>query len=84
MSRAPDRGRLVWSWPLLVVGCLIVVLSGLCTGNAIIDAFTRQQMDLPRSTVVAGALIIGGIPFAIGVAMAVSAMWRRRQDFDDV
>jgi hypothetical protein len=59
---------------------LIAAATGLCTGDAIIDAFTRTSMDLPRSTVVTGALIVGGIPCAIGIAMAFSAMTGLRRD----
>jgi hypothetical protein len=63
---------------MLTIGLLIATATGLCTGNAIVEAFTRP-MDLPRSTVVTGALIVGGIPCGIGIALAISAARQLRR-----
>ena len=83
-NTASDTRR--WYWGMLTIGLLIATATGLCTGNALVEAFTRTSMDLPRSTVVIGALVVGGIPCAIGIAMAVSAarrLRRRGQPMDD-
>lgn len=70
----------MWRWELLIIGVLIATVTGVCTGNALFEAFTRTDMDLPRSTVVTGAVIIGGIPFAIGLAMIRAATKRRGRE----
>jgi len=60
---------------LLVIGLLIVVPSGLCTGifgvGAIYDMMTSSYTE--GVSVLMEALMIGGIPLAIGAAMVYAA-----------
>lgn len=61
---------------LLVIGLLIVVPSGLCTGifgiGAIYDMMTSSSPSEGMSVLVE-ALMIGGIPLAIGAALVYAA-----------
>ena len=64
---------------LLVIGLLIVVPSGLCTGifgvGALYDMVTSSSAE--GLSILVEALMIGGIPLAIGAALIYAAFKAR-------
>jgi hypothetical protein len=64
---------------LLVIGLLIVVPSGLCTGifgvGALYDMMTSSSAE--GFSILVEALMIGGIPLAIGAALVYAAFKAR-------
>lgn len=64
---------------LLVIGLLIVVPSGLCTGifgvGALYDTMTSSSAE--GFSILVEALMIGGIPLAIGAALVYAAFKAR-------
>lgn len=65
---------------LLVIGLLILIPSGLCTGvfgaGALYDMFTSSSSE--GASILLEALMIGGIPIAIGAALVYAAFRVRR------
>jgi hypothetical protein len=76
--RPPRWGALAIT--LLVIGLLILIPSGLCTGifgvGALYDMFTSSSSE--GLSIFMEALIIGGIPLAIGGALVYTAFKVRR------
>jgi len=54
---------------LLAIGLLIALASGLCMGVVFSDSHTISSDDVTL------VLIIGGVPFAVGVAMAIGGFF---------
>jgi hypothetical protein len=65
---------------LLVIGLLILIPSGLCTGifgfGALLDMFTSSSSE--GFSILLEALLLGGIPVAIGGALVYAAFRVRR------
>jgi hypothetical protein len=76
--RTPRWGALAIT--LLVIGLLILVPSGLCTGifgvGALYAMFTSSSNE--GISILAEALMIGGIPLAIGAALVYAAFKVRK------
>jgi hypothetical protein len=76
--RPPRWGALAIT--LLVIGLLIAVPSGLCTGifgiGALYDMMTSSSNE--GISILVEALMIGGIPLAIGAALVYAAFKVRR------
>ncbi|GGC27370.1 hypothetical protein GCM10011371_13650 [Novosphingobium marinum] len=65
---------------LLAIGILVALVSGLCTGlvlSTILWPVTTGEADMSGIPTV---LAIGGIPFALGVAMIVGGLALVRSD----
>jgi hypothetical protein len=65
---------------LLVIGLLILIPSGLCTGifgvGALYDMFTSSSNE--GFSILLEALMLGGIPLAIGAALVYAAFKVRK------
>ena len=75
---APRWGAL--SVTLLVIGLMILIPSGLCTGifgvGALYDMITSSSSE--GASILGEALIIGGIPLAIGGILVYAAFQARK------
>jgi hypothetical protein len=77
----PPPQRLRWtagSIALFVIGLLILVPSGLCTG--IFGAIALSDISRETAGLLAMALMIGGIPALIGAALVYAGLKARRRD----
>ena len=65
---------------LLAIGLLILIPSGLCTGlfgvGAIVDMLTSSSSD--GMSVLSMAVVVGGIPIAIGAVLVAVAFAARK------
>jgi hypothetical protein len=65
---------------LLVIGLMILIPSGLCTGifgvGALYDMITSSSSE--GASILGEALIIGGIPLAIGGILVYAAFQARK------
>lgn len=78
------RGALHWTAlaiTVFVIGLLILVPSGLCTGifgiGMAVDAFNGDGFD---SGILVEILLIGGIPMAIGYGLVRAGLSLRKRD----
>jgi hypothetical protein len=88
LHAAPDPGAPVARKPhwsalaivLLVIGLLILIPSGLCTGvfaiGALLGALSAAGTAIPTFLM---TLVLGGIPTAIGAALVYAALRLRRR-----
>ena len=76
-----QRPQLRWtagSVALLVIGLLILVPSGLCTGGIGVSSLFDNATDFGEFLVL--VLPIAGVPIAIGAALVYAALKLRRRD----
>ena len=70
-----DDLRSFWSWVVLTMGALVILLCGPCTlffaGGALIGLAKGEDAGL-AGFILAVALIVGGIPTAGGVVLALN------------
>jgi hypothetical protein len=67
----------VWAIALFVIGGLIAVVSGLCTGGMLLAGISDGSSE-GQSIMMAG-LMIGGVPFLFGLALIfVARKWGRK------
>jgi predicted lipid-binding transport protein (Tim44 family) len=82
-AASPSGQRRQWgalSVTLIVIGLLILIPSGLCTGifgiGALYDMFTSSSSE--GMSILMEALVIGGIPLAIGGILVYAAFQARK------
>lgn len=56
---------------LLAIGLLVMGLSGLCSGVFIVMMFSEGSFDSETLSMLLMPLIIGGVPFVIGLGLFV-------------
>jgi hypothetical protein len=62
-----------WAIVVLVLGWLLAVSTGLCTGIFVIAGLSSSSGELSGPGLAGLALMIGGIPCLVGVAMILAA-----------
>ena len=83
----PKAGRPHWTAgaiAVLVIGLLILVPSGLCTGvfgfGALYEMMTASSNNSEATSILAAALVIGGLPIALGAILVFVAFQMRRRN----
>jgi hypothetical protein len=76
---SPSAGRYAgWAIALFVIGGLIAAVSGLCTGAMVLSGISDSSAE--GQAILMGGLIIGGIPFLVGLALIfVARKWGRKK-----
>ncbi|HEY4162945.1 MAG TPA: hypothetical protein VGM59_07755, partial [Dongiaceae bacterium] len=63
---------------LFVIGGLIAAVSGLCTGAMVLSEISDGSAE--GQAVLIGGLIVGGIPFLVGLALIfVARKWGKKK-----
>jgi hypothetical protein len=64
--------RLFFSYALAVVGGLIALTAGLCS-LAVFGSFSSRDQSDPQMWML--VLTVGGIPFAVGIALLITGLY---------
>ena len=69
-----------WAIVVMILGGLLAVSTGLCTGAVVISGLTSSGGELSGPGLAVLGLIIGGIPCLIGIGMFLAARkWGKRK-----
>jgi hypothetical protein len=80
-QETPQQGKPRWngvSIAIFVLGLLILVPSGLCTGLGLV--FALSPYGIVDLSMIGLILTIGGLPIAIGVALVYAGLKSRQRD----